>query len=473
MRPLTIAAAPRFVPVHLAREPESPWAAMAFGEDVPPATLEEARSGRTALARLLGRERAAAADFLLALADFDRRRGWERLGHASLFAFLTKELGLSSGAAQLRLSAARLLPRHLAVEEALRSGRLCISAVGQLARVLTVENEAEVLPRFLGCSAREAAEVAAAILPRVDPPRREVVRVLRGSGSEPAGAPLACDLPLATMAIPAKAPAPPAEVAAVGAVATPPGPAPLHTYEVEAPARVEPRTPAVEPLTAGLRRLHLTVSKGFVDKVARARTGLSHAIPGATTEQVLEAALDLLLRKQAQRKGLGERAVKKAASGQSPLSPRPLPASRGEGAIHVLPMPTPTDPTSRPTRTPTPTAYPTEGECVQPPLPSGERAGERGEAPSERPLRRPNVPADVERAVRLRDGERCQYPLADGGVCGSTWQVELDHQALLAFGGEATVANLRCLCRPHNARAAREALGEAAFRILARPPRRR
>ncbi len=123
--------------------------------------------------------------------------------------------------------------------------------------------------------------------------------------------------------------------------------------------------------------------------------------------------------------------------------------------------------------TPTSTSTSTEGASVQPPLPSGERAGERGEAPSERPLRRPNVPADVERAVRLRDGERCQYPLADGGVCGSTWQVELDHQALLAFGGEATVANLRCLCRPHNARAAREALGEAAFRILARPPRRR
>lgn len=82
----------------------------ALSELTPPATLAEARDQRDALARLLSREYAAAADFLLALADFDRRRGWERLGHASLFAFLTRELGLSKGAAYLRFTAARLLP---------------------------------------------------------------------------------------------------------------------------------------------------------------------------------------------------------------------------------------------------------------------------------------------------------------------------------------------------------------------------
>jgi len=140
----------------LTAAPGAAWEARGFADLVPPATLGEARSWRDDLAVLLSREREAAADFLLALADFDRRRGWERLGHASLFAFLTQELKLSSGAAQLRLSAARLLPRHPAVEEALRAGRLCLSAVGQLARVLTPANEAEVLPRFLGLSAREA-----------------------------------------------------------------------------------------------------------------------------------------------------------------------------------------------------------------------------------------------------------------------------------------------------------------------------
>lgn len=189
----------RPAPSQLAAEPDAALEARGFTDLVPPATIAEARERRDELAGLLARERGAAADFLLALADFDRRRGWERLGHASLFTFLTRELRLSSGAAQLRLSAARLLPRHPAVEAALRSGRLCISAVGQLARVLTPENEAEVLPRFLGLSAREAQEVAAALLPCPAPPRREVVTLVPsppaagGLGARPSRSPTSAD----------------------------------------------------------------------------------------------------------------------------------------------------------------------------------------------------------------------------------------------------------------------------------------
>ena len=131
--------------VSLALEPESPLGAMRVQR-----TSRRHPGGGPKRALRAGApplpQRSAAADFLLALAGFDRRRGWERLGHASLFGFLTRELALSAGAAQLRLSAARLLPRHPAVEAAIRDGRLCISAVGQLARVLTPENEAASCP---------------------------------------------------------------------------------------------------------------------------------------------------------------------------------------------------------------------------------------------------------------------------------------------------------------------------------------
>ncbi len=58
------------------------------------------------------------ADFLIALADFDRRRGWEPLGHASLFAFVRAELGLSRSGAFWRLSAARLVQRFPQVDRA-------------------------------------------------------------------------------------------------------------------------------------------------------------------------------------------------------------------------------------------------------------------------------------------------------------------------------------------------------------------
>jgi len=87
---------------------------------------------------------------------------------------------------------------------------------------------------------------------------------------------------------------------------------------------------------------------------------------------------------------------------------------------------------------------------------------------------RPDVPAHVEREVRLRDGDRCQFPLDAGGVCGSTWQVELDHVVPRALEGPTTVANLRCACAFHNRYAAEWALGPAvAGARRRRPPRRR
>jgi hypothetical protein len=73
---------------------------------------------------------------LLALADFDQRRLWVELGHASLFSFLHRELGLSTGAAYHRKIAAELVHRFPAVVEPLRDGRLCITSVIELAKVL-------------------------------------------------------------------------------------------------------------------------------------------------------------------------------------------------------------------------------------------------------------------------------------------------------------------------------------------------
>jgi len=57
-----------------------------------------------------------------------------------------------------------------------------------------------------------------------------------------------------------------------------------------------------EPLTSDLRRLHMTVSKQFLDKLDAARRGQGHAQPGASAEKVIEAALDLLLAQQAKRR---------------------------------------------------------------------------------------------------------------------------------------------------------------------------
>ena len=77
--------------------------------------------------------------------------------------------------AHYRQVATRLVERFPEVVEPLRDGRLCISSVIELAKVMTEENRAEVLPRFFDCSRQEAKQVAAEILPAAVVPRRTVV----------------------------------------------------------------------------------------------------------------------------------------------------------------------------------------------------------------------------------------------------------------------------------------------------------
>ncbi len=169
-----------------------------------------ARAVSSRLAELLSRERVAMADFLVALADFDRRRLWEPLGYPGLWMYLTRELGLSKGTASYRMAAARLVGRFPEVEVALRDGRLCITSVVELARVLTPENRAEVLPRFFHTSKREAKEVSAALLPAATPPLRTVVTAIHDSSSAVAAPPASSRmLPLEPAAsIPSAAPDP-------------------------------------------------------------------------------------------------------------------------------------------------------------------------------------------------------------------------------------------------------------------------
>ena len=159
-----------------------------------------------------------------------------------------------------------------------------------------------------------------------------------------------------------------------------------------------PRAPApatAEPLTADLRRLHVTVSKRFMEKIDAARDALSHSHPGADVEEILEAGLDLLMERAAKRRGLVEkpRAPKAPSADIEPANPR-------------------------------------------------------------------HVPAAVRREVFLRDGGRCRWATADGGVCGSTHRVQLDHVVPVGRGGTSTVTNLRVLCDFNNHLAARQAYGD-------------
>src|SRR5438445_10477305 len=137
--------------------------------------MTNARLMANRLCELLARERVAMAEFLVALAEFDSRKSWVELGHASLFYFLHRELGLSKGAAHYRKTAAELVRKYPEIVEPLRDGRLCITTIVQLAKVLTPENRREVLPRFFQTSKREAMFVAAELQPEAAAPHRVLV----------------------------------------------------------------------------------------------------------------------------------------------------------------------------------------------------------------------------------------------------------------------------------------------------------
>jgi hypothetical protein len=342
--------------------------------------MTSARELSSRLHDLLRREQSALADFLLALADFDANRRWQELGYTSLFHYLHRELGMSKGAAHYRKTAAELVRRVPEVVEPLREGLLCITSIIELAKVLTPENREEVLPRFFHRSRQEAKAVSAELRPAEAAPHRTVMTPMSMFVASAAGAGDCGSTD--ELAVPAEA----APAAPPPALMDPPASAPM--------SRVAPRSTA-EPLTADLRRLHVTVSKRFTEKLEAARDALSHSHPGADVEAILEAGLDLLIERAAKRRGLVKR-------------PRAVPS----------------------------------------PAAADEAASPR------------HVPAAVRREVFLRDEGKCQWPLAEGGICGSAHRVELDHVVPVGRGGRATASNCRVLCALHNQLAAREVYGD-------------
>jgi hypothetical protein len=231
-----------------------------------------AREWSSRIAELAHREHSALADLLLAVAEFDGQAVYRQLGFKSLFDFLHREIGLSRGSAYYRQVGARMIRRFPEVEAPIRDGRLCVTTVSELAKVMTEENRDVLLPRFFGCSREEAKQLVAELAPAEVVPRRTVVT----------------EVPLLAPVGPA-----PVGVQPVGRDRTHPGRG-VQAAEVT-------RT-VVEPMTSTETRMHVTVSPAFMTLLKKARAGQSHVQPGATDEQVLTAALELLIEKQEKRK---------------------------------------------------------------------------------------------------------------------------------------------------------------------------
>jgi 5-methylcytosine-specific restriction endonuclease McrA len=274
---------------------------------LPVMTITTLQERVSRLAGLLAREREALAQFISELAAFDAERCWESLGHPSLFEFLTRELRLSRGNAFYRTKAVGLVQRFPEVLEALHDGKLCLSCVPEVARVLTKANRAEVLPRFFHLSREDAKLLSVELVPREVVPVREVVTVVRpGAAALPATPTLALAL------------APQADDA--GAL-----PEPVQQLNADDPKALDRtgqqpsaplRTETVEPLTGQLTRISLTIKRELQARIKAAQLALSHAHPGATIADLLELGVETALAQDAKRKGLVKKPRPRRANAQ-------------------------------------------------------------------------------------------------------------------------------------------------------------
>ncbi len=71
--------------------------------------------------------------------------------------------------------------------------------------------------------------------------------------------------------------------------------------------------------------------------------------------------------------------------------------------------------------------------------------GGRGTAPGSR-----HIPAEVKRAVWIRDGGRCAFVGSNGRRCTEQGFLEFHHVTPYAAGGESTADNIQLRCRAHN-----------------------
>jgi len=139
--------------------------------------------------------------------------------------------------------------------------------------------------------------LVATLLPVEAPPLREVITPVRAAPAAPA------------LALAAPAPSAPetGEVAVLPVEREPSRVGPAEPPRPLAP--VAPTRPAndVEPLTADLSRVHLTVENAFLKDYEAARDALSHSHPNAGMAEILQLGLRALLERHAKRKGLVKR----------------------------------------------------------------------------------------------------------------------------------------------------------------------
>jgi hypothetical protein len=337
------------------------------------------------------------------IAEVDDRGLYRAAGYPSMFAYCVGELRFSEDAAYKRIRAARAGRKFSELFTALADGRLHLAALYLLAPHFTPENLDELIKAATHRSKSDIEELVAARFGTPGSPAslRPMIRVVAAPSPMPntqlTAAPVDDELLLGE--------------SSTGD--TPLGSPHQENYGQLAPGPVEGTQVQSLPQNCPVFLVRLTVPKSTRDKLHYAQALLSHAVPLDDLAQVLDRALDALI-KQLEVRKFG-----------APRDPR----RREEGA-----------------------AADREQRSVE----GSEDAVSDGVSRY--------IPASVRRAVWERDQGRCTFISITGGRCRVRMNLEIDHVVPVARGGKATVANLRLRCASHNQLEAERAFGEEFMR---------
>ena len=324
------------------------------------------------LQRLLAQERGVHARLLVHIAEVDARGLYRERAYSSMFDYCVRALHMSEAEAYLRIRAARLSREFPRVLDMLQAGELHLSALKLLAPVLTPHNANELLEVSRFKSKRDLEVLLAARFEKPDVPN--TLRKLPQARPAPAAA---AELPLALETV----------GAAEGSAPCPPRvePSKEPRFELQPSASASAR-PSLGPLGPGRYKLQLTASQALHDKLQQARDLMRHELPDGDLAQIVERALDLLIRERMKRRfGVG----RKANTHRSGKKREPKPGSR-------------------------------------------------------------HIPNAVRREVVARDGLRCSFVSAEGVRCNERGLLELHHEQPYGRGGPATTSNIHVMCRSHN-----------------------
>ena len=365
------------------------------------------------LITIVAQDRATTASLLAHLAEVDVRRLYVPVGYPSMHAYCVAELHFSDDSAFKRIRAARMARQFPTIFAAVADGRLHLSAVVMLAPYLTPETADELLAAAANKTKSEIEEqVLAQRFPRPDLPAR--LRALPASATLPSGSPAPGLIEQFTSG-PVEQPVPGSlEQQVPGFVAQlAPGPVEARGLQPKIASR-----PKLTPLAPRRYALQVTIEQSTHDKLRYAQDLLGHRLPSGNVSEVLDLALDALIRRLEKTKfaAIG----KPRSTDLQPTKPRPGP----------------------------------------PPRPGSAACGQR------------YIPAHVKRVVWKRDQGQCTFVNANGHRCPARRFLEFDHVEPVARGGRATVEAMRLRCRAHNQYEAERAFGAEFMNVKRNGTRR-